>query len=361
MQQMNERQRTRQKQSSRSRCVHLPALVAISWALVFSIALSTAPTFGQTWSSLACRTSQHWLEPDHLSCSFTDEGQESEPEEDEAETEEEFDDFFTEPTVLWPGQAKVQTTFSFDMQDLLYPVILSDDSAGLDRTRISNFTVSNSVCFGLRPGIEAYCNLPFRFLHVEYSDPEFEDSDSEISLADINAGVNSLLWRSCDESTSLVGSVDATFPTGRDAFGLSSFDNAYDSGFWIVWAGLEFSKTTEEEDVEVYGGFGYSHYFPAKYFGVQVEKADAISCWFGANWYLTDDIWLDATFYGDYQDNSRFDGEIAYGTSYAPMALRLTLGKDRECGRTLEPFVQFGLNDDRKSVLIGLTASRFFP
>jgi len=284
-------------------------------------------------------------------------------EESEAAEEDEAGDtpdFFQEPVVLYPGQNKIRTTFAYMQQTFPYPITLSDGSLGLERDRVREFTITPDLHFGLTSRTDGHVRLPLRYLQVEYSSLDFDVHESEAGVGDIVAGVSHLLWPDGDESTSLVGSLDVTFPTGGDPFGLSSFYNAISSGFWGISAGLSWAHTNEES-LTWYAGGAYTHYFPATYFATDVEKADVYSVWMGVNYYITEKTSLSAEFYLDYQGNFKYDGVEAPGTSIEPLGLRFALGNDLGHGRHLDPFIQFGLNEDRKSVTVGITTSRFFP
>lgn len=381
--------------------VRLPLYVAACW---LATAISPALTLGQTWpesqflrnpygtrplwQAHAARAGRHdmgwdlcpvlpanWLQEvtgDDLRLaeptdSTAEESEGSEEGEEEAKesaekdaSDDEANDIFQEPIVLYPGQKKIRTTYAYMQQTFQYPITLSDGSLGLERDRVRQFTITPDLRFGLTSRTEGHVRLPLRYLQVEYSSLDFDVYDSEAGLGDIVAGVSHLLWPDGDESTSLVGSLDVMFPTGGDPFGLSSYYNAISSGFWGISAGLSWAHTDEEFQTW-YAGGAYTHYFPATYFATEVEKADVYSVWMGTNYYLTEKTSLSAEFYLDYQGNFIYDGVEWPGTSIEPLGLRLALGHDRGHGRRLEPFVQFGLNEDRRSVTIGISTSQFFP
>ena len=376
---------------------HSPVRLSLFAACWFAAAISPALALGQTWPESqflenpygrrplwqehAARAGRHdmgwdlcpvlpanWLQEavgDDLPLSeptdaAAEESEGSEEGEEEDASDDEANGIFQEPIVLYPGQKKIRTTFAYMQQTFQYPITLSDGSLGLERDRVRQFTITPDLRFGLTSRTEGHVRVPLRYLQVEYSSLDFDVYDNEAGVGDIVAGASHLLWPLCDESTSLVGSLDVMFPTGGDPFGLSSIYNAISSGFWGISAGLSWAHT-DEESLTWYAGGAYTHYFPATYFATEVEKADVYSVWLGTNYYVTKNTTLSMEFYLDYQGNFIYDGVEWPGTSIEPLGLRLALGHDRGHGRRLEPFVQFGLNEDRRSVTIGISTSQFFP
>ena len=246
--------------------------------------------------------------------------------------------------VLRPGLYEMETGVSYSREEREWSYAVSDV--------YRQFSFPFTIRAGLFPRVEAFLAMPMAYAYRKISDGTTVRSDDMFGFGDTTGGMSVQLKQRSESWPDIVGSVSVTAPTGDDRHDSDAL-LGLGSGYWKTAATLQFVSISDP--LVLFWGFGYSHAFEETFLGVDTQPGDTISYNGGFAFAVNPDVSLNAQFLGSYIDHTEKDGEVGVTSlSSEPMSLRIGLTRRWKPDDYLEPYVEFGLNDDATDVIVGL-------
>jgi len=268
-------------------------------------------------------------------------------------------EFLRRATVLLqPCQAQFDWGIDYTWQELVSPVVLTDQQLDHERLRQRALLSPFALRYGVTERLQAFVNMPVGFGFLERANAERDCFDTVFNLGDITTGVNHLLRKGEGPCPDLIGTLAFTAPTGPHPYAQPGEDAVLGTGFWNLSYDLLFVKALDPA-VVLYG-VGYKHYFARDFLGGVVAPGEELNYSLGVGFAVNDRLTLSTIFFGTYRPDLRFNGTGLKGTSEEPMSLRLALTAVSTNCYILEPFVRFGLTPDAPQAHLGIIVTRTF-
>jgi hypothetical protein len=110
-----------------------------------------------------------------------------------------------------------------------------------------------------------------------------------------------------------------------------------------------------QHPVVVFYGLGMQRSFPHEYINIDFEPGAQYNYLMGVGFAVNERITLSTRFFGSYVEEIEANGQRVPGTNTEPMTIRMSATISKPCNRLVEPFVEFGINDDSVNSNVGIT------
>ena len=244
--------------------------------------------------------------------------------------------------VLRPGLYEMETGLSYAREKRAIPSPPSDV--------YRQFTFPFTLRAGLFPRVEAFLAMPMAYAYRKATDGTITKDDDMADFGDTSGGVSVQLKQRSESWPDIVGSVSVSAPTGDDPYD-SDLGVGLGSGFWKTAASLQFISISDP--LVLFWGVGFGHSFEEEFSGVEIQPGNSIVYNFGFAFAVNPDISLGTQFLGNFFEKSEKDGVEQAGSSSEPMSLRVSLTRRWKPDVYLEPYAEFGLNDEATDTTIG--------
>jgi hypothetical protein len=282
------------------------------------------------------------------------------------ETNEPLQFLRRQTVLLEPGEHQIDVGISYlnDVSD--FPVLLSDGvNLGVVRgqTRQRLLGVPLELRVGLAPYTQAFLNVPFGWSNSEVAFNGSEFTEDEGGIGDVSAGLTRQVVIGNQYYPDVLASLAFSAPTGDSSIttALGTPGSGLGQGFWTLTGGLSFIQTYDP--LVIFYGLGYTFRFQNE-FGdnIEIEPGDQVFYRFGAGFAVNPHVTLSAAFTGSVIGRDKVDGIEIGGSIREPMSIRLAATISRRKGskthgsfKLVEPYVNFGLNEDSIDTVIGIS------
>ncbi len=262
--------------------------------------------------------------------------------------------FLRRSTLLLPkGQMQIDWGFNYVYQENEIPIVLGGGFVAHQRVRNRRFLMPVGISYGLTEKLQVFGVLPAGYAHFERSDATTFVNTSRGGIGDLTLGVAFEVARANALRPDITASISVTAPTGGDPFNTNGNIASLGAGYWQMAGRLNFTRSYDP--VVVFGSVGYRHGFDDEYLGLDWEPGQTLEYSYGAAMAVNDDVSISATFSGSYTNKTRIGGVLIPDSSVEPMSLRLAMIRRITTTTRIQPFVDFGLNDDASNVSFGIT------
>ncbi len=257
-------------------------------------------------------------------------------------------------------QFDIGVWYSVSENDLPVFVNLPNNQVGVTDARFRNrlLLVPMELRYGLTERHQVFLNVPFGWAGSEFSFFGFDDFDNKGGIGDVRFGISSLLQQGGQGYPDIVGTLQATAPTGeRGDFPVLTAlvpDSRLGEGFWALTGSVLFIHTIDP--VILFYGVGMRHRFEREFNGVEFEAGQEFLYQFGTGFAINPWVTLSGMFIGSYIDENRVNGQRLQGTILEPMRLRFAVTVARG-GQIIEPFAEIGMTDDAPRARVGMTVT----
>lgn len=258
--------------------------------------------------------------------------------------------------ILNPGQIEIDYGFSYVWRgDQL--LRRTADTLTVDRkVRTRQLINPVQIRYGWSNNIQLFASLPHGMAIGEVADDQGRHSPVRVGFGDIGIGATALLWEGERHQPSVYGSIFGTGPAGPDFLDAEDNTASLTAGYWQFGTSLNFVQRIDP--VAIFGSVNYIHPFSRNTFGLDNNPGEIFGYSFGTAFSVNDRVSLSGIFIGSYQGTTRFDGVEIPQSSLESMGLRLaTTLVPNEC-HVIEPFTQFGLNEDTSQTSVGAVLTR---
>jgi hypothetical protein len=282
------------------------------------------------------------------------------------ETNEPLQFLRRQTVLLEPGEHQFDVGVSYlnDMSD--FPVLITD---GVDfgvvrgQARQRLLSVPLELRVGVAPYTQAFVNVPFGWSNSEVSFNGSEFTEDEGGIGDVSAGLTRQIVIGNQYYPDVLASLAFSAPTGDSSIttALGTPGSSLGQGFWTLTGGLSFIQTYDP--LVFFYGLGYTFRFQNE-FGdnIEIEPGDQVFYRFGAGFAVNPHVTLSAAFTGSVIGRDKVNGIEIGGSVREPMSIRLAATISRRKGskthssfKLVEPYVNFGLNEDSIDTVVGIS------
>ncbi|WP_169726989.1 transporter [Desulfovibrio cuneatus] len=258
-----------------------------------------------------------------------------------------------------PGEVELALTLSYDRSRYDNPVISTMFGVVANETR-NRFTADIATTVGITERLEAWLNVPFQYATFDRTEGIYQSKKDGGGIGDLSAGVRFLAIGEGIQTPSVTFSLDAIAPTGEAPYTSNQLDAAIASGRgnWAIRPGAHFVTTTDP--LTFFYGTSYQYEFSATHEGTDYKRGDRIGYYGGVGFAVNDQASLSARLSGEHVFELKKAGVEQYGTSLDPVSIGLGLSYRTLSHLIINPFVNFGLNDDASDFVLGLSLARSF-
>lgn len=233
--------------------------------------------------------------------------------------------------------------------------------------------ITPALRFGLIRNLEGFVQMPYSWGRREidtFSGTEHQNVDG---IGDVRFGLKYSVLPQSPATPNIVLALSSSAPTGQapylkppadaPATELSRdlrdpFSIQLGSGHWSLTGGVTAIKSFDP--LILFATASYTHFWPATYYGVDIEPGDLWDVNAGVGFAINDTGTLSTQLFAGYQEEWVFDGTHLAETSTSPISLRLAYTHILTPRDLIEPSVLFGLTDDTNDALIALAYSHSF-
>ncbi len=258
--------------------------------------------------------------------------------------------------LLKPGEVQLDIGFVYSWQEATGLVLLPGNALALQRVRDRRFLMPLNLRYGYKERVELFLFAPFGFAALEQSDPANLDTDTQGGVGDLRAGFMYQLRNQKGAVPDVTMSLSFAAPTGGDPFTASANLPSIGNGFWDIAAQLNFVRSLDP--VVFFGGVGFLHQFGDTFNGVLIQPGEVFDYSFGMGFAVSDDVALSVSLNGYLQMRTAVDRALIANSSQEPTSLRLSCSRRTSKHTRMQPFVDFGLNDDAVDFEFGVIFTR---
>lgn len=257
--------------------------------------------------------------------------------------------------LLSRGQMQFDYGLVYSLQEADFPVLVGGTILTQADVRRRSLFVPLAMRYGLNERTQLFINAPVGWFDTEFATFAEDMSDSEAGIGDLNFGITRLLCQDNRAGHSLVGTLQATAPTGTPLNPLIVTSGGSGNGVWQL--GGDLLVVQNLDPVILFYGCGYAYSFEEEFSGFDVALGHQFSYNLGLGFAANERVTLSTAFQGAYVSETEVDGANLANTDQDLMQLRLaaTIAK---CHRLIEPFVAFGLTERSPSATVGVVFTR---
>lgn len=267
-----------------------------------------------------------------------------------------------ETVLLKPGESQCDIGLAYIFTDNDFPVLLTDGGGNImgvvdARFLVRELTVPMEYRVGLHKKVQGFLNLPVGWANSQINAANIEDFRNDGGIGDLTFG----LTIQCNEPEAncpyIISTISGTAPTGGDPFtgivGISPSVPSLGDGFWSMQGTVLCIQ--QYDPVVVFYGLGMQGSFPHEYATIEFQPGMEFSYILGFGFAVNERITLSTRFFGSYVDELEANGQRIPGTNIEPMTIRMSATISKPCKRFVEPYVEFGINDDSVNSNVGVT------
>lgn len=214
---------------------------------------------------------------------------------------------------------------------------------------------------GLTENLQGSVSLPVGWANQEISIATAGLTDESFGIGDLTLGLTRLIRQGDLTEPNILGFFSLSIPTGQSSLATSLDDPsiALGRGFYSMTTGLTVTKTIDPL-VFFFGG-GYQHNFEASFSQVgRLNPGNGAFYRLGVGYAVNSNVSLSTAFTGAFLDKAELNDIRLGGTAREPLSLRIAATvvnkkKSVRKARTVEPFVNLGLNEDATDTILGVT------
>ena len=261
-----------------------------------------------------------------------------------------------ETVLLQPGdwQFDVGLVYSYQQNDI--PVALLDGMGDITdvvegQVRQRELFIPFAARYGATERIQLFINAPVGWANTEFSLVSSDEFENDGGIGDITLGASFLV--DTNECRDVVFTLALTAPTGDNPFGPVGSVlpvAALGEGFWSFFGELLCLQTYDP--VVLFTSIGTQQSVQREFLGTEVLPGGEYFWTFGAGLSVNPRVTLSTRFIAQYISETTIDGDRVPGTIQEPMAIRMA-ATIAQPDYFVEPFVQFGTNDDAVDTLFG--------
>jgi hypothetical protein len=268
----------------------------------------------------------------------------------------------TETVLLKPGESQCDVGVNYLFSDNDFPILLTDGMGNIIgvsdvRFLVRELTVPIEYRVGLAKRVQGFISLPVGWSNTQVTVGQLEDFRNDGGLGDLNFGLTIQCNDAEPNCPYVITTISGTAPTGGDPFtgivGISPSAPSLGDGFWSVQGTVLFIQ--QYDPVVVFYGLGVQGSFPHEYIGIDFQPGTEYDYLLGVGFAVNERITLSTRFFGSYVEEIEANGQRVIGTNVEPMTIRMSATISKPCKRFVEPFVEFGLNDDSVNSTVGIT------
>ncbi len=215
--------------------------------------------------------------------------------------------------------------------------------------------METSFKIGLFEKIEAVLNIPFGYAEtILRTDTDITNSNTQIG--DINLGTKFLIYPETKSIPDIIGAISLNIPTGQNPYDINEVGIGV-IGHWGISGGITAIKAADP--AIIFAGLSYAYYFDKNFDNINYKPGWSIGYNFGAGLAFNDKLTLSCRFIGNYRDNLQVNSKNIADSS-EPMILQAGFTYIVNKNFTIEPSIDFGLNDDAPDTIIGITFGKKF-
>ncbi len=276
--------------------------------------------------------------------------------------------FLRQQTVLLePGEFQFDVGFTYLNDEIDFPALSIDVNNNVivgELTRRQRLLMMPlELRFGITKWAQGFVRVPLGWSNSETvfnGEDQFEDTGI---LGDISAGITKQVIVGNEFYPDVLFTGALTAPTGDSSFVTSLLQPgaALGQGFWSASANVTFVQSYDP--LVLFYGLGYTYRFEEK-FGddIYVDPGQIFSYRFGIGFAVNPHVTLSSTFQGSYIGKNEVNDLEVGGSIQEPLQLRLaaTISRRKQSDthssvKIIEPFVNFGLNEDAIDAVFGIT------
>ena len=238
-----------------------------------------------------------------------------------------------------------------------------------DRALMSTVSVRKSLFNGL----EGFLDIPFGYAQRSYAILDASGNNAvlvnrdAISWGDIDFGIKYTLLNQTPDHPEVVLSFSMQAPTGETPYTKTSLINATDSlspfvypfgtGHWQETVGL--FAFTVFDPIVLFGGVNYTHSLPKRYYGFNMQPGDTYTTYGGFGFVASERSTFSQQIIAAYDNRYSANG-VRFGTSVAPVSLKLSYTHRTSENNVIEPSIQFGLTHDATNAVFSIGYTKRF-
>jgi len=266
--------------------------------------------------------------------------------------------------LMTPGDYQWEVGFSYARNLNQTPIgqIIGDSSFVGNLRRVNRvLQMPLELRIGLTEDLQGSVSLPIGWANQEISVAAAGLTDESFGIGDLTLGLTRLIRRGDLSEPNILGFFSLSIPTGQSSLATSLDDPsiALGRGFYSMTTGLTVTKTIDPL-VFFFGG-GYQHNLEASFSSVgRLNPGNGAFYRLGVGYAVNSSVSLSTAFTGAFLDNAELNDIRLEGTSREPLSLRIAATivnkkKSVRKPRTVEPFVNLGLNEDATDTVVGVT------
>jgi hypothetical protein len=258
--------------------------------------------------------------------------------------------------LLQPGewQVDIGLVYSFQQNDIPIAVLdgmgdITDVVEGQIRER--ELFIPFAFRLGATERIQLFLNAPVGWANTELSFVGSDEFENDGGVGDITFGASFLVIT--NDCRDVVFTFATTAPTGDNPFPAVATGlpvAALGEGFWSFFGELLCIQTYDP--VVLFTSIGTQQSVQREFFGAEILPGGEYFWTFGAGLSVNPRLTLSSRFIAQYTSETTIDGDRVPGTIQEPMAIRMA-ATIAQPDYFVEPFVQFGTNDDAVDTLFG--------
>lgn len=265
-----------------------------------------------------------------------------------------------ETVLLEPGEMQFDYGVTYSLFDQTLPVLNGLSQLELARFRQREMVVPLQIRYGLARKVQLFVSVPFGWANTELTFSDLEEFENDGGIGDVTFGGTFLLRQGNHQCSDIVMTLAASAPTANDPLatppGRSPIVPSLGSGSWSLAASLLYIRNYDP--LVVFYGFGTRQSFDQDFNGQDFRPGQEYNYQMGIGFAVNSQVTLSTRFNGAYVTEAELDGQRFLGSIQEPMAVELAL-TIAQCQGLVEPFVNFGLNDDAVESRIGIVWTRY--
>lgn len=262
-----------------------------------------------------------------------------------------------ETVLLKPGDWQVDIGLVYSYQQNDVPLALLDGGGNISdvveaQVRQRELFIPFAFRYGWTKKTQLFINVPVGWANTELDFVGSDETENDGGVGDITFGFTHLC-RS-DECRDIVFTFATTAPTGDSPFGPAATTlptAALGDGFWSFFGELLCIQTYDP--VVVFTSIGTQQSIEREIFGDNILPGGEYFWTFGTGFAVNPRVTLSTRFIAEYISDTYINGDRVPGTAQEPMSIRLA-ATIAHPDYFVEPFVQFGTNDDAVDTLFGV-------
>jgi hypothetical protein len=226
----------------------------------------------------------------------------------------------------------------------IFPVLIVGDVVS-ERVRRDTMTATATARLGLPWELQAEFRVPYiRDESSRLSGSGEERKLSGSGLGDVELALSRQLWSSSNGGLDVLGTLRWKTATGQDAFGASTEQLAFGSGFNALSASM--TAVSVLDPVVFFGGLSYTKSLADDKAGLRIAPGDGIGLQFGTALALNLDTSINFAFAQQFTRRTEVNGLEIPGSHLNTGTLSIGLSRVLMSGTSFDTSLSIGLSED---------------